>query len=400
MSLALIVASPEAHFREFVREHVAHTPGARVVAEHEEVGLNLYVRILHDLDRYPSAAVLLDISSEPEQGLRALEHLAQAAPGIYVILSEYQASSEFLIHSMRSGASDFLQQPLKRTEFREAMARLEHFTARVHQQARRLGKMYTFLGAKGGLGTTTLALNFAAVCAREKKNTVVLDLDLDSGDAAGFLGLHPQYSIYDVAENLERLDQAMLDGIVVHDALGFALLAPPPEIEKARLIRGDQVKEIATFLIEKYDAVVVDGSRGLDEVLLGCLELSDTIFLVMTGEFPAVRNAQQLLGALSRTGFSQEQIKVLVNRYRKNAATSVSMEQIQQTLGTRLFWAVPNRYDESMQAVHRARPAVVFDGELQQSYLGLVKKLASLDGQPAGAPAPEQAGRKKFFGLI
>ena len=80
MSIALILASTEPHFREFVREHLAHTPGAKLVAEHEEIGLNLYVRILHDLDRHPQAAVLLDIASDSEQGLRALEHLSQAAP--------------------------------------------------------------------------------------------------------------------------------------------------------------------------------------------------------------------------------------------------------------------------------------------------------------------------------
>ena len=74
MAINLIVASPEPHFRHFIREQLAHTQNARVVAEHEEIGLNLYVRILHDLDRNPHSSVLLDISADSEQGLRALEH--------------------------------------------------------------------------------------------------------------------------------------------------------------------------------------------------------------------------------------------------------------------------------------------------------------------------------------
>src|SRR5436190_12639753 len=133
MPISLIVASQEPHFREFVREHLAHTPGAKLVSEHEEVGLNLYVRILHDLERHPHAAVLLDIATDPEQGLRALEHLTNAAPGIYVILSEYQAAPEFLIRGMRAGSADFLQQPLKRPEFRDAMTRLEQHAQRAQQ---------------------------------------------------------------------------------------------------------------------------------------------------------------------------------------------------------------------------------------------------------------------------
>jgi pilus assembly protein CpaE len=400
MPISLIVASAEPHFREFVREHLAHTPGAKLVAEHDEVGLNVYVRILHDLDRHPNAAVLLDIGADAEQGLRALEHMTNALPGVYVIVSEYQASSEFLIRGIRAGASDYIQQPLKRPEFRDAMTRLEQHVARVAQQGKPLGKLYTFLGAKGGLGTTTTAINFAAVCAKQQKNTMLVDLDLDSGDAASFLGLHPQYSIYDVIENLDRLDQSMLEGITTRDALGFSVLTPPDDLEKARMIRGDHIKEIATFLIEKYDAVVVDASRGLDETLLGCLELSESIFVVLTQEFLAVRNAQQYLAALGKLGFSAEQLKIVVNRYGKGQNSAVSMEQIQQTLGTKIFYAIPNRYAESLQAVHQSRPAVIYPGDLQDAYLGMSKKILS-----NGAPGPSKAAaaepeRKKFLGII
>lgn len=387
MPVNLIVASPEPHFRDFVREQLAHTQHAKVVAEHDEVGLNLYVRILHDLERNPQSAVLLDISGDAEQGLRALEHLAQAAPGTYVLLSEYQCSSEFLIRAMRTGASDFLQQPLKRAEFRDALARLEQHMQRIHMQARQLGKMYTFVGVKGGVGTTTAAINFAALCAKQNKSTLLLDLDLDSGDVASYLGLQPQYSLHDVIENLGRLDHAMLDGIVTRDALGFGVLCAPDDIDKARAISPHHLKEVGTFLIEQYDAVVVDGSRGLDETLLNCLELSDSIFLVMTQEFPAVRNAQHYLSALVRMGYSQEAVKLVVNRYLKRAPMYVSMEQVQQTLSVRPFWALPNRYQEAMQAIHKARPIVLNPAaELGKSYREFASKVeASANGQPSAA---------------
>lgn len=389
MAINLIVASPEPHFRDFIREQLAHTPNAKVVAEHEEIGLNLYVRILHDLDNYPNSSVLLDISGDPEQGLRALEHLNQAAPGLYVLLSEYQCSTDFLIRAMRIGAADFLLQPLKRAEFRDAMGRLEQYMARVHSHSRQLGKMYTFVGAKGGVGTTTAAINFATVCAKQNKSTVLLDLDLDSGDLASYLGLQSQYSLHDVMENLSRLDQAMLDGILTRHSEGFSVLCAPDDIEKARVIAPHQVKELGTFLIEQYDVVIVDGSRGLDDILLNCLELSESIFLVLTQEFPAVRNAQHYINALVRIGFSQEVIKLLVNRYQKRAPMYVSMEQLQQTLSTKPFYAFPNCYEEAMQAIHKARPIVLNpSAELGRSYREFVKKVGfSSNGQPAGAAA-------------
>jgi pilus assembly protein CpaE len=388
MAINLIIASPETHFRDFVREQLAHTPNAKVVSEHEEVGLNLYVRVLHDLDRYPQASVLLDISGDVEQGLRALEHLSQAAPGLYIILSDLQAGSEALIRAMRSGAADFLMQPLKRAEFRDTMARLEQHMQRVHSQTRQLGKMYSFVGVKGGVGTTTAAINFAALAAKQKKNTLLLDLDLGSGDVASYLGLQPQYSLAEATENLQRLDHAMLDGIITQDALGFHVLCAPDDIEKARLISPNQLKELTTFLIEKYDLVIVDGSRGLGDFVLGALELSDSIFLMMTQEFPAVRNVQHYVNSLVRMGSSQETLKLVVNRYQKRAPMYVSMEQLQQTLNLRPFWALPNRYEEAMAAVHKARPIVLNPAsELGKSYQEFAKKVTAENHSTAPAAA-------------
>lgn len=389
MAIQLIVASPEPRFRDFVREQPGHTSNARVVAEHEEIGLNLYVRILQDLNAQPHSAVLLDISLDPDQGLRTLEHLIQAPPDSYVILSDHQGGADFVLRLMRLGGADFLQQPLKRVDFQDVMARLEQHLQRVHHRGRPLGKMYTFTGVKGGAGTTTAAVNFAAICARQNKSTVLLDLDLDSGDAACYLGLHHQYSLADVVENLGRLDQSLLEGIVVRDALGFSVLCAPEEIEKSRFINEQHLREIGTFLIERYDVVVVDGSRGLDGLLVSCLELSESIFLLLTQEFPAIRNAQQYLNTLVRIGFSHETVKLVVNRYVKRAASYVSLEQLQQTLGAPPFWVLPNQYQEAMQAVHEARPVVMRGAtELGRSYRGPAKKLG-LDGQPAAAAQHE-----------
>jgi len=385
MAIQLIVASPEPRFHDFVREQLAAMPNAEAVSDHEDMGPNLSVRILHDLNLHPQAAVLLDISSEPEQGLRALEQMRQAVPALYVILSGFQSSEEFLLRSMRLGGSDFLQQPLKRADFSEALIRLEEHVQRIHRQGRQLGRMYTFVGVKGGMGTTTAALNFAALCARQGKSTVLLDLDMDSGDAACYLGLRHQYSLADVVENLDQLDQAMLEGIMARDPLGFSVLCAPEELERSRIIEEQHLREIGSFLIEYCDVVVVDGSRALDSLLLSCLELSESIFVVLTPEFPAVRNAQHYLSALARAGYSLEAVKLVVNRHEKRGSLHVSLDQLKQTLGAAPFWVLPNRYQEAMQAVHEARPVVIRGGtELGRSYRDFAKKLG-FDGQPAAA---------------
>ena len=121
MSLVLLVASADEHFREMVRESLVNIPNAKLVAEYQDVAQNLYIRVLQDLERHPHAALIFDLAGDPEASLKALERVKQAAPDLYVIVSNYHADGETVIGALRSGANDFLMQPVKRTEFRDAM---------------------------------------------------------------------------------------------------------------------------------------------------------------------------------------------------------------------------------------------------------------------------------------
>jgi Flp pilus assembly CpaE family ATPase len=114
--------------------------------------------------------------------------------------------------------------------------------------------------------------------------------------------------------------------------------------------------------------------------LLACLELSETIFVLVTQEFPAVRNAQHYLGALARVGYAQEAVRLVVNRYEKRGSLHVSMEQLKQTLGAAPFWGFPNRYEEAMKSIHEARPVVMRGNtDLGKSYRDFAKKLGLAD---------------------
>jgi Response regulator containing a CheY-like receiver domain and an HTH DNA-binding domain len=123
MSIVLLVASTDEHFREMIRENLGNIPNSKVVAEYQEVAQNLYIRVLQDLARNPHAALILDLAGDPETSLKALEKVKQAAPDLYVMVSNYHADGETVIGALRSGANDFLMQPLKRTEFRDAITR-------------------------------------------------------------------------------------------------------------------------------------------------------------------------------------------------------------------------------------------------------------------------------------
>lgn len=378
MSISLLVASPDDHFREMIRENIPNVQNAKVIGEYPEVSANLYIRVLQDLERNPDAALIVDIASDPEGGLRALEKVKQAAPDLYAIAANYGMEGDMVIAAVRAGANDYLVQPLKRLDFRDVMARLEKTPRRIISGGSKLGKIYTFLGTKGGLGTTTLAVNFASVLAQRKQNTVLLDFDWTSNDVAMQTGAVPQYTLQEVGENLSRMDQALFEGFVTRDPLGFFQVGPPDAPEHRGYFTEPMYREFATFLVEKYEAIVVDGGKNVgDDVVLGALQSSNTIFLVVTQELPAIRNAQRYMSALVRMGFTQDQIKVVVNHYQKRTSPNfASLEQIQQTLNQPAFYGIPSS-PAVLAAINKGRPFVVdrqAAGDLDRVFRAFVDK--------------------------
>jgi pilus assembly protein CpaE len=374
----LMTASGDEHFREMVRDNLLNIPNAKIAAEYQEVSSNLYVRVLQDVERNPNSLVILDLAGDPEQGLKALERLKQAAPDLYVIASHYHADGETVIQSMRVGANDFILQPIKRTEFREAVARFERAPRRAIASASKLGKVYTFLGAKGGVGTTTLAVNFAAVLAQRKQSVVALDLDWAANDIAMQVGATPQYTLAEVSSNLSRMDEALFESFVTRDPLGFFLIGPSDSPEQRDYFTEPVFREFAAFLIEKYDSIVIDAGRNLnDEVVMAACHASAMIFIVVNQEFASVRNAQRYIAALSRAGLTQDQVRVLVNRYQKKPGSQIaSLEQIRHTLNQPVFYGVPDS-PAFLAAINKARPLVAdrqFAPEIDKAIRAFVDK--------------------------
>lgn len=378
MPIALLVASHDEHFREMVRENLLNIANARIVAEYPEITPNLYIRVLQDLERHPDAALVMDLASDAETALRALERTKQAAPDLYVIASSYQADGESVIAAVRAGANDFLHQPIKRLEFREVMGRLERAPRRVAAGASRLGKVYSFLGVKGGVGTTTLAVNFAAALSQRGQHTVLIDLDWVGNDVAMQLGAQPQNTLLEIGENLSRMDQALFEGLVTRDPLGMFVVSPADSFEHRGYFTEPMFREFSAFLVEKYEAIVIDAGRWIsDDVVLGALQVSNQIFLVITQEFPAIRNAQRYLSYLMRLGFSQDQIRVVINRYsRRTDSHHATLEQVQQTLNQPVFYGIPSS-PAVLASINRARPFVADPkgaGDLERAFRGFVEK--------------------------
>jgi pilus assembly protein CpaE len=163
----------------------------------------------------------------------------------------------------------------------------------------------------------------------------------------------------EVGENLSRMDQALFEGFVTRDPLGFFVVGPPDNLDQRGYFSDVMFREFSTFLVEKYDSIVIDAGRSIsDDTILAALQASSTVFLVVTQEFPAIRNAQRYLAFLMRMGFNQDQLRILVNHYTKKVNPhQATLEQIQQTLNQPAFYGIPTT-PAMLASINKARPLV------------------------------------------
>jgi len=153
------------------------------------------------------------------------------------------------------------------------------------------------------------------------------------------------------------MDQALFDGFVTRDPLGMYIVGPPDTLEHRGFFTDSHLREFTTFLIEKYDDIVIDAGKNLnDEAVMSACQVSSTVFIVVEQNVPCIRNAQRYISAMVRMGFSQDQIRVVVNHYtKKTGPNHASLEQIQQTLNQPVFYGIPSS-PAFLAAVNRARP--------------------------------------------
>jgi pilus assembly protein CpaE len=209
------------------------------------------------------------------------------------------------------------------------------------------------------------------------------------------LGAAPQYTLMEVADNLAKLDQALFEGFVTRDPLGFFLVGPPDSLDNRGFFSEHMFREFATFLIEKYDAVVVDGGKNInDEVVMSACQVSASIFLTITQELASVRNAQRYITALSHIGIHQDQIKIVVNHYTKKPSPHhATLEQISQTLNQPVFYGIPSSL-VMLASLNRGRPMVSdrqAAGELDKTFRAFVDKATGAKAAAAAAAAKAKA---------
>ena len=307
--------------------------------------------------------IILDLEESQELGIQLAQYLVDLNPAQLFIATGPVLSSEQLMLAMRAGVSDYLPKPVSLEDLRAAAIRTAHKLRKPDgEKQRQPGKILSFFSPKGGSGSTTLAANLAILIHRTTKGkTLLMDLDLELGESALILGIKPRFNLVDFVDNFRRMDAGLLASYIDHHTSGIDLLAAPVEPDKAESVTADHVRRILAFLRQHYDYIIVDSPRSFAPTTLAVFEQADPLFLVSIADLQSLRNIQRGIPMFKKVLTRwDEQIRLILNRY--DPRDVVSVEDVERSLGLKVFWKISNDYEAVTSSVTAGKPIVLNGG--------------------------------------
>lgn len=330
----------------------------RALGSHPGVSLlmlsNDAEQVFAETARLHPSAVIINLSHMGEPALKLVQRIVNDCPTTAVICASRDPSPDLILRSMRIGARDFLRLPIIEEEFTTVIERTNEFsTAHSSDEPKKRGHALAVFSSKGGCGTSLIAANLAIV---QKTPTVLVDLNLQSGDLELLLGLKPKFSLADVVQNRERLDDALLASYLTPHSKNLSLLAAPLKAESAEDIEPKHIYEVMELLRQRFDSVIIDTPHSFDAVTISALDHSDQILVVLTLEIHAIRSTRRALEIFDRLGYPRKKIRLVVNRWSKNI--DLDQKQVEDFLGERVVGFIQSDYRAAVNSINLGNPIV------------------------------------------
>ncbi len=338
-----------------------------------------------------SCVALIDFDRDPEMALQTAGRLQELfTQRISIIGVSYAPDPQLLMRAMRIGCSDFLSKPIGLLDLSSALARFQAASQTGEHTANKLGRVLAFFGAKGGVGTTTLAVHLATFLVRQhQKRILLIDHKHQLGHVALYLGLkETQYHFTALLRSANRLDSGLLDGFVLRHESGLDVIASPETATGDEHARRDDLERVMDFLRRQYDYILVDSSVSHEESKSSLIEHADDIYLISTPDVAALRDLARLVEKLSLGEAGMNKLRLVINR--ATADDSISSQLIQKAVRFPVSFSINNSYFEVMKAINAGEP-VIADGKS-----GFSQQMASWAKSVADVSEVTATPKRKF----
>ena len=351
---------------------------------------------------WPDLAVV-DMRNGTLASVEAIERLRASWPSTSIFAVAASSEPDQILRAMRAGANEYLAWPIGvsgaslKDSFQTALKRTSD-RHRPTRDAGRSGVTLSFFGAKGGAGTTTLAVNTAIDIARlSKRPTLIIDLHQFVGEVSLFLGVRPRFTLIDAIDNLHRIDKEFLSELVVRHKSGLDILAGGDQIDRPGTNDAPAIEQLLQQLGRSYEFIIIDAGTVTTAVADVAVFAADTIFLVANPDIASVRNAHRIVDRFEHLGASRDRMKVLLNRM--SDQNQIGPKQIEATLGHSIHMAFPSDYSIVSAAMNSGVPlALTNHSDLAARFERFTRQIVNPNA-PAEAEEPSRE-KASFLGLF
>lgn len=329
--LLFVVCSSDEETRAEIAERLQATGEIRVVAS---VAQDRMEAALHERE---VDGMYVDLGDTAEKTLDAIEALGEPRPAL--LFGAPQEDAGLILRALRLGALGFFPGHRMEAELPRVAESIRALAGRARRTSRP-GALVAVVGAKGGVGSTTLACQLGASLALRHRSVALLDLNLHGGDVALYFDVQPAHSLAEVAARAEELDSSFVMTLAVRHASGVAIVAAPRRIEDAETLESHHIERTAALLRTEFDWVIADLPRITDEVALQTMDTADQILLVTSLEIASLARTRQYLDLLSRLGHDDSRVRVIVNRH--VSSSPFGSGDLENALGRRPDALIPN----------------------------------------------------------
>jgi pilus assembly protein CpaE len=323
-----------------------------------------------------------------------VERLRSRWPTTLIIVVAGGAEPDLILQAMRAGGNEFFAWPAGNGDPPDALK--EGIWAAIRRTVERTGsqgehsRTLSFFGAKGGVGTTTLAVNCAIDLVREcKQPTVIVDMNPFLGEVGLFLGVRPRFTILDALDNLQRLDSTFVRELVSKHKSGLDILAGSEQLERPSLQDAAGVDELIQILGRNYGYVVIDAGSLTHSAVDMAVFASDMVFLVANPDVPSIRNTQRLVDRLAQMGLADDRVQILLNRMSDRHV--IAPKQLEQAVGRPVYQGFPSDYATVSAALNAGVPLAMSNStEIASCFSEFSQRIVGLNAVPAQREKPRK----------
>lgn len=348
MSTQFSIYYDSLHNKEYLRE-IIEASGTGKLVESNDLA-HLPPEAVNGID-----VVFLEYQANNPELDQWIERIASNPRSPAVFLYFKEISTQNLWKAIRLGAKECFTYPIQAEDFQQALKRILARTE-VRTDPARPTQIISFLGCKGGIGTSFLVANLARLLAQEHRGKVlVVDLDLGFGQLNYFFDAHPEHTLTELIENLEKLDVNYLQNIICPIGDNCYLLAAPARLEEAEIINAAHVEKIISFIKENlgFRWILVDCCHQLDEITMKVLEVSESLMLVTAQSIPALSNAKKMLNTLGLLELKEIEVEVWVNYWDRQH--ELSEADVETFLGKKIAGTISCDYKQASFSVNEGK---------------------------------------------